>query len=316
MSDFDFEELDKAVNGALQNDSDAPKEASVKANEPTPSTEVATPVVPEAPKTTPAARRSAGRFMDVVHPSSDMRGASSSSNTPAASTAFTPPTTSSEPIIPEANTRNESSSPDTLEDSLNTPVGPWTKPLESPFLADAKVEKRPLGGLAPELTQELLDAPEEELKLEAPDEPLLEASYPDPIDFATQSTTVPEEVEATDTVTLETAELEPTPEPVIEEAVVQEVETSVAEQEPTSKPTETQEAEAPAGPASITQQYTEQPSANQHSGSIYDTENYHQPLAHNAKKRSGAWVILWIFLLVILGAGAGVAFYFYVLPML
>jgi hypothetical protein len=74
--------------------------------------------------------------------------------------------------------------------------------------------------------------------------------------------------------------------------------------------------EVPAGPASITQQYTEQPSANQQSGSIYDTENYHQPLAHNAKKRSGAWVILWIFLLVILGAGAGVAFYFYVLPML
>jgi hypothetical protein len=317
MSDFDFEELDKAVNGALQSDSDALKDAPVKANEPTPSTEVATPVTPEVSKTAPATRRSAGRFMDVVHPSSDMRGASSPSNTSvAAPTAFTPPTTPSEPITPEVSTRNESSSSDPLEDSLDTPVGAWTKPLESPFLADAKVEKRPLGGLAPEFTQELLDAPEEELKLEAPDEPLLEASYPDPIDFATQSTTVPEEVTATDTVTLQTPELESISEPVIEEAVVQEVETSVVEQEPTSKSTETQEAEAPAGPASITQQYTEQPSANQQSGSIYDTENYHQPLAHNAKKRSGAWVILWIFLLVILGAGAGVAFYFYVLPML
>jgi len=308
MSDFDFEELDKAVNGALQSDSDAPKDTPAKVGEPTPIAEATTPLVPGAPKTAPAARRSAGRFMDVVHPSSDMRSAP---------TAFTPPATPTEPTTPEVSRGDESSASDTLEDSLDTPVGAWSKPLESPFLADAKVEKRPLGGLVPEFTQELLDAPEEELKLEAPDEPLLEASYPDPIDFAAQSTTTSEQVENTEVTALEVVEVEPTSAPIIGEMDTQEVEeTPIVEQAPTPDPVATQEVEVPTGPASITQQYTEQPSANQQSGSIYDTENYHQPLAHNAKKRSGAWVILWIFLLVILGAGAGVAFYFYVLPML
>lgn len=80
---------------------------------------------------------SSGRFMDVVHPSSDMRGTSApsgSSNAPPRLVGPVPPM----------------SSPGT---SIDTPTVSSLPPAEvavaSPFLADAKVEKRPLGGEPP-----------------------------------------------------------------------------------------------------------------------------------------------------------------------
>ena len=79
---------------------------------------------------------------------------------------------------------------------------------------------------------------------------------------------------------------------------------------------ETTEKPAITSPTSITQQYTEQASSTDESGAIYDTTAYHQPLTHTARKKSGAWVIVWILLLIILGGGAGAAVYFFVLPLI
>jgi hypothetical protein len=74
---------------------------------------------------------------------------------------------------------------------------------------------------------------------------------------------------------------------------------------------------AQVGPTSITQQYTEQPStASQPSGSIFDTEAYHQPLAHPAKKRSGVLIAVLILALILVGGGIGALVYFFVLPSL
>lgn len=313
MSDFDFDELDKAVSGALGNDAvsrsqaNVPKETEAPASTPVPTTPVSEPVKPTVP---PAIRRGSGRFMDVVHPSSDMR-----SSRPARG-AFTPPEASptnelTKPSVAEPN-QEEAPLEMTTQDDAFSAVGEWSKPLESPFLPDAKVEKRPLGGSAEgETFASLLEETSKEPLLEAPDEPRLEATtMPDPIDFATQSMNLPFENE-------DTGEQKPLEEPpVVEENPLGLIEddmegktlpTPLESPQPASNP-------EPVGPTSITQQYTEQVSAEHSSGAIYDTENYHQPLAHDGKKHSSVWTILGILLLVVLGAGAGVAFYFFVLP--
>jgi len=320
MSDFDFDEIDKAVNGALSNDTpDEPRGslASTRSDDEK-TTQNSTPQS-QPVSSIPAARRgSSGRFMDMVHSSSDMRRANgevSSSPRSSVGSGFQAPTPSvpKPPVLhpePPASIAPEPEV-DVLADN-DEQENDWSVPQESPFLAGAKVEKRPLGGAGVEPTADaygsslfsqpkdvLLEAPEEELMLEAPDEPRIEASFPDPIDFS-------ETLKAVDTDNTEnTLVLTPVePEPVITE----QVETKWDESAPVSN--------EPIGPTSITQQYKEQPAAVQEPGAVFDTEAYHQPIAHPVKKRSGYWVILWIFLLVVLGAGAGAAFFFYVLPML
>jgi hypothetical protein len=292
VQDIDFDELDRAVSSASAPSptpaDETPSDAIAVTNRSTPRPD-ATPA--------PAARRSSGRFMDVVHPSSDMR---TSSNEPERSV----PRESEDEKSEERSVERTSDWPDPLdfhgfnadepekteeaptpEPALVEPEPP--QPLESPFLSDTKVEKRPLGAFS---TTETPAANEPDtLLLEAPDEELLTAKTEEKVEEA------------------------PTPEPVIEEAVEEGTPQPVIE--PTPEPTPIQE--APQGPTSITQQYKEQPStADQPSGAIYDTETYHQPLTHTPKKKSGALVIVWILALILVGAGAGAAVYFFVLPML
>lgn len=326
MSDFDFDEIDKAVNGALESDTPAEPRGSLDSSRDEATAQPAS--------IAPAARRaSGGRFMDMVHPSSVMRGGSSTatpsplrthtaapiSRLPEPPVLFNTPQNSPSQDVsaqPEEVAKPEvqkpqpeiAQTPDTSLGDYET-TDDWSAPLESPFLPGAKVEKRPLGGTAEptpfsledtlfdEPKDDLLEAPEEELKIEAPDDLRLEATtFPDPIDFSQSLEAAAPAAEA--------------PAPVIEQPAVAEL----VFDEPI-EPVK-QADEVPVGPTSITQQYKEQSAATQESGAIFDTESYHQPLAHPVKKRSGAWVILWIFLLVLLGAGVGAGFYFYVLPMI
>lgn len=321
MSDFDFDELDKAVAGVTGGDANnsevSPVEQQVQKDTPSaPVTlEKPAPVIEEkslAPKAVPAVRRASGRFMDVVHPSSDMRNRTSP--------AFINPSQKTEtvdltPPTPAPSAETLSVPDEEKFDDYNI-TDEWSKPLETPFLPDAKVEKRPLGGFGePKLA--LLDEPEEELKLEAPDELRLEEStLPDPIDFAAHlESLVSEEKEDTESIQ-ELKSEGPVEEPVDEplEQTIEQIEDLKSPEESTPPVLEVVASPEPVGPASITQQYTEKPTTEQESGAIYDTENYHQPLAPVAKKPSSFLTILGIVGLVILGAGAGVAFYFFVLP--
>ncbi len=151
MKEFDFEELDRAVSSALTPNepgkgSDVP-EAPVTTPEPLPSqTPLPSPVPARTETPSPAARRSSGRFMDVMHPSADMR--TSARPTVPVSTAPEVPIEKPAVIQPEAT------------QAINEAA-----PQDSPFIPDAVVEKRPLG--AP-LEQELLEGVE--------DTPLLEAT--------------------------------------------------------------------------------------------------------------------------------------------
>jgi hypothetical protein len=265
MSDFDFDEIDKAVNNALSGNSELSQSR--------PDDTLPTPQLVSEPKLqVPAIRRSTGKVMDIVHPTVSPRTPPVSVPSQPVDTPSVPPVTP-EPIIPENSD---------LESSL------IIEPLESPFIANAKVEKRPLGGEAPTAAE--FDS--EEL-LEAPDEPRIEAhSMPDPIDFAATTNLSPElEAETPPAIEL------PTPKP-------QAAELRVNTFEPPSETIST--------PVAITQQYQEKTSPTAETGAIFDTENYHQPLAHIPKRRSSFWTVFWILLLVVLGGAIGAAAYYFI----
>jgi len=303
MQDIDFEELDRAVN-SVSDGSTASAAEPVVAPEPVSVSEpvVATTPLPAAP-VSPAAKRSTGRFMDVVHPSSDMRLASTERTAPTPRPEVERPTPPPSEALTLDSSLSASDLPDPIDflgynpDPLNTStpgevieepatVEEPASPLESPFLSNAQVEKRPLGAFS--TNEPVSDAPAFALDSES-DTPLLEA--PD------AELLLEEEVDAPE---------------------ISEDEVTAQEAEPTSYTSVSAPVEdVPQGPTSITQQYKEQSSTEeQPSGAIYDTEAYHQPLAHPVKKKSGILVVVWILGLIIVGAGAGAAVYFFVLPML
>jgi len=294
MQDIDFDELDRAVSSATGSPAEAPT-----SDEPTTSDDSVTvkTSAPDPASSTPAARRSSGRFMDVVHPSSDMRP--ETSERPVERSTPRPP----EPRVEEPADRS-TDWPDPLDfhgftgDELDEkkeeepkeeapaeqvsapePEEPEVAaPLESPFLSGTKVEKRPLGAFSdiPEAPakepKEAEKTPEEPKLLDAPDEELLDA---------------------------ETAPEEPP-----------------KEEEKLEEPAPTPEPEEPTGPTSITQQYKEAPAKEETSGPIYAAEATTLALTHSPKKRSSAAIIIWILALILVGVGGGLAVYFLVLPTL
>jgi len=311
MQDIDFDELDRAVNSvhkpanaepivAPEPVVDTPAPVSAE-----PAVEVpSAPVTPELkPTFAPVTRRNSGRFMDMVHASSDMRPAAAERSPLARPVEVAPAPVIETPVETEA--KETHSWPDPIDfahgqaeesQSIESLVDldEELAPQDSPFLPGAKVEKRPLGG-------DGSIHEEARLLFEEPDELLLEA--PEPI----------ERIEALSSDTESIEELNTAPAVEAVEAVAQFE--AIAESEPDLKSEEVTE-ETFSGPVSIQQQYADKPSTADAPGAIYDTESYHQPLAHPVKKKSGLWIVLWIFLLVIFGAGAGAAVYFFVLPML
>jgi hypothetical protein len=259
MNDIDFDELDRAVSSVL---TPTPTPTPVEAA----AVDTPVPAAPEPSITTkdlPVAPRRGGRFMDVVHPSSDMRGAVKTPSRPAAN-----------PVV--ADPPAESDAP--------KPVSDWPDPIDSPFLAGAQVEKRPLSG--EQSTHDSVSDLHNGLPNETPEGEI--------IPTATEPTS---------------------PEAVVPVAL-DDPETTAAEPAPHVTQTTQSTPVENTGPTSINQQYTELASSAEPSRPIFDTEAYHQPLAHPQKKKSGIFVVLWIFGLIVIGAGLGAVMYFYVLPLL
>lgn len=182
-------------------------------------------------------------------------------------------------------------------------------PLVSPFLADAKVEKRPLGGQPTPILP--VEEPE-------PETPGAEDAAPNDDDSAQLTPTpaaekpLPEELSG-DLIALESDANTAAAQPVNEESVTPVQKQEPALEAPMVAPAPTPvTSPTPTGAISIPQQYKEEPSSGDKStGSIYDTDTYHQPLAHPGKKKSGWMWVIWIILILILGAGAGAALYYF-----
>lgn len=390
MKDLDFDELDRAVNSlmtdAAKSDDSKPEEtektlditptlsadtppsfekleeATAEVTKtPTPSVEAPKPAAPAAkPVPAPAApasrpplaARRGGRFMDVVHPSSDMKKTTTPTHSVSRQgTTIAPAVAASQPPKPAVEAPADvletpvEKTPEVPQKPVEqphepaAPVSEWpdplemadfktdtptpekeetasdepfvvlqpekedaTKPLTSPFLPDTKVEKRPLGSSAPTPAEEPDRAPSPDAKLEPMTVSDPNAQLPaDPVEAVT--TELPEEFQD-DLVAVEADTSH-------QEALnAQAAEKTSAMPMPTAAPQEDEKL-LPAGPTSIPQQYREEPSTgDKDSGAIYDTDTYHQPLAHPAKKKSGWMWVLWIAIILVLGAGGGAALYF------
>ena len=277
-------------------------------------------------------RASSGRFMDIVHPSSDMRSSGTSKS------KFRPP-------VSHGHTNDNGHADDhgyshghgyghggnkaeavstsnahsavknaTAKSSLDE----FAKPLESPFLPDAKVEKRPLGGAGGPLP------------VSSPASASAPASALATLEFESAPVSV-SSVETSKSVSKQPFTTDLPKEPLLDEPDEPRLEApdelrlddgdDSANSANSNANTTTANAAGGTssynGATSIHQQYKEQPSATSaQPGALYDTEAYHQPLQHAEKKHSGFWVIFWILLLVLVGAGIGAAAYFFVIPLI
>lgn len=328
--------------------------------------------VPTGPQPKPRslARRRSGRFMDVVHPSSDMRtsvmgkpspqspkqqatsSTPSSTDEPEEVKADTPETVmhnnelaaaidkllvedvapskpveavndspqasvpAPETLVPEAPDEitpeiEQSSTPE--DDKKSTNDDNPTKSSEtdetqapqqtSPFVTDAQVQKRPLGGVPKDIAEEQVAA-----------EPAVSDPAPIADDIHSKIRAI-ESIDSLDPVedasylatpTPETPSPEPTPTPAPKlETTPLETEAPKADDSTSKKST----AAAPAvsGPTSITRQYKETPrvASADDTSSIFDPENYHQPLESEPKKKI-SWGLV-IFILVVLALGGSIA---------
>ena len=369
MQDIDFDEIDRAVSSVTN---PGREERPATSDEPASNPAISSHVTPSL-----AARRSSGRFMDVVHPSSDMRP-----HAPAAATfrreeasipaarievparpeqpSVTPPvatfapTPVVEPVAEAPAVRSAFHWPDPIDMAATTPEVPavsepepisapiaetttvdepviattpvvqapvieqtplvsvedaFATSLESPFLTNAKVEKRPLGAFS---------FSESELPLidDFPHQPSAAAE----VNAPSTDTAALDSTELDEDILLLEADNEEADKPTVHESTLEALdatENSVVDSDEVALPVPTPLDETPVGPTSITQQYKEHPSTDaQPSGAIYDTATYHQPLAHPAKKSSSLLIIVWIIGLILVGAGIGAAVYFFVIPLL
>lgn len=356
MKDIDFDELDKAVNSLMNqtgkstsSTAESASTAEPKADSSASTTPVQpSPEVPAETKSEPAAelateegrqslapapaRKRSGRFMDMVHPSADMKAKTpvkpisregvSIAPTSNIDTAISTENSADTPA-PVANPASEAPAPVTdVDANMPDPIDMHTndseakpedtptvtepslsevpddvfaestdsdqQPGESPFLSDAKVEKRPLGG-EPVTGETQPDKPGNESEAEP-------VSKPEELDQPTLDP-APAELGA-DVVAVEASE----PKEFAEAAAA--AKTDSQSDSTASDPNSTMESGA------INQQYKEQPSSSDtRHAAIYDAETYPATGAKVPKKKSGWMWVLWIFILLSLGAGGAVALY-------
>jgi len=342
VTDLDFDEIDKAINSAKA--TDKPTEIGNIANQVQPELNAAEPV--PKPQPTLAGRRSSGQFMDVVHPSSNMRKSTlTMPERPPVKKPDMPadeaPIDSIPPIekpIEPISVESDNKLPDPIEigepkkvtvekadnekaefdeeDDIDKITQEITDELnqkspdslpESPFITGTKVEKRPLGAFSDENTQ--ADEESELKQDEKEDKPTQEDEKTADI---IPSTNDPLSEELEDKlIKIESDD--------VSEAI--ELPNETAEEQPKSSPPQPKpsvsESPHPIEATSINQQYKEHPSTgDQNSGAIYDTEAYHKALMHPPKKKSGWMWVVWIILILVVGAGAGVFVFYQVLPLL
>ncbi|MES2876312.1 MAG: hypothetical protein V4678_02455 [Patescibacteria group bacterium] len=286
---------------------------------------VNTPSSAPARPSVPAARRG-GRFMDMVSsPGADMKpritppmvkptmtpspsreglsitprqdsvvDAGDASSTAPADTQPLGATEQSAPsydVMPDPIDMNVEPAPATSEpvdETVSAPLGP----IESPFLTNTKVEKRPLNSGNFELPVETpAYEPGQSADLESEDETPVSDEQKGR-DEPPVNPQIPEL--SSDLVAIESNE---------KFEVTQAVDTTEAASQVDAPST-------PLGATSIAQQYkTTASSGDQSHAAIYDSSQYPDPVSHPAKSKSGWLWVLWVALLLGVGAGGAVVLY-------
>lgn len=337
MTELDFDELDKAVNDLMASTSSSSGQGSGSSvAQPTGST--LAPVVesstePEVAKTEatsvaansspapslvapaqPVASR--GRYMDVIRPSAATASPSASSSTSREGVQINPPAVDveetakelvSQPesaIVDHVESSNDSSSDTSIDTPADTPVETEPvdevaeEPLASPFLPDAQVEKRPLGAPVAADSETISDA-----------DSVTEPSTASADDSSAEQTP---EGETSDLGN--SSPIESLPEELHEAVRAVEADNTHSKYDENDTAIVPEPAVQPEVVSEIPQQYTEQPSTgDQTNGAIYDTANYHQALTGTAvkKKPSALKWILWVAILLVVGATGGAAWFYF-----
>lgn len=304
---------------------------------------------------TPAGRRSTnGRFMDMVHPSADMRpnaGDERPSLLPLKAPE-TPPEASPVEAAPAAEPSVQATAPTPavddeaakLDSLLSGGLSLDEPPQTSPFLPNAKVEKRPLGAFSSDATDpanpgatQIVDTPttsDDPQPAQAPlmgtapslkpSDDLIKAVEDEQAKAAEKAAVeaaddakAKEEAKKADLAKLD-AEAQVNLTPAMNMPLPAELQSDVLaiESAATNAPEAPIPATAPTGATSIVPQYKEKASSAKPSGAIYDTEAYHKPLQHPVEKKSGLLLVLVIVGIIIVGGGVGAAVYFVGLPLL
>ncbi len=357
MNDFDFEELDKAVSdlavktqdehsdvgleaapvslAIARSDPRKPEPVVVKAtvprSEPQPTESTSIPVATpqkHSARLSDTKPRSRGAFMDIVPPTSRKPGGrvgvfiqpvnkpedvmpeepqkQSEPEAPASEATVEPkpevPT--SQPDTPETNIQKkpqEVSWPDPLDFGAGEKDDADKKSLEqtqpeppvTPFLAEAKVEKRPLGAFS---------------------------NFKPAVEPKAEEAQTPEEPKPHDELTPEKDGTFKEPQPEKEKpAEPESPEVPAPQEEKSSKPTESEKPDLHnQAMMSIPQQYhTEAKLADKAARPVFDTKEYHPPLAeaagHEHRGGGSMWGKIFIaFVVVVLLAVAGYFAYLYV----
>lgn len=376
MTDIDFDELDKAVSSLMNKHNNPDKESansspqsedSVQSEKPSftgpsqsdsavsssrePKVEPNSSPVAKTERSASAAsivRRPTGRFMDVVHPSSDMR---SNSQMQAPSTR---PARESKPLEPiggagatgdldQSPVHSQGRGPSLGESNQSELEGDFLQhedftvdsklepaeelvsspaPMQSPFLSDIEVNKRPLGGS--DSHEDIVQSSDLE---EAKSDNL---SMPDPIgEWQPESDSQLDQnsntVDAWSTETKSSESVSEGPQeakqPEIPElsaevlALESDAATEVDHQEDSepkvSKPSQVQPL---AALGDIPRQYSQETADDPEPSAVFEAAaEGPQELRHPEKKKSGWSVVFWILLLVIIGAAGGVAAWYFLL---
>ena len=298
MKDIDFDELDRAVS-SLMGGSKANKEAATPPvenntnNQPVENEPEDTKPVrpPEATKPRPLPR-SSGRFMDVVSAPARPRPVAAAPNREGATIQRSQEDVNNNVKVTNNKTDSQDSlSPQKAETKPDTgSSSAVNEPVSSPFLPNAKVEKRPLGNLTSSQSEE------SESKSE------VSKSYETDKEVTVPPKDAPSEPQPeldNDLLKIESNEKETNHDAADTSHV------SSSDQSDTYGTTK------PVTSSSINQQYTEKESSGDQShAAIYDTSSYSQPLAHPAKRKSGWMWVVWIVLLLAVGSGSAIALYY------
>ncbi len=320
MKDFDFDELDRAVSSALGGmpaQSPRPAEEQSRPLDPRPvDTARQRQVSPQQPQRS-AAVISPRSAMDIVRPA----GSTPQLRRPLVQETQ-PEAVEQAPVRQEVPMMDIRPVPRREVESivsrqgveqpadLNIDNEEWSLPTESPFLPDAKVEKRPLGSSYPTGTAvaSTVEAAETPISQATNEGVGLNPSISG--DSNVEPDMTPQEI-------LDPLAMNPSSIDDIESIPEFDVIESQPEASPAPAVTETPAAIEYSGPSSITPQYTPQPRTEQESGEIFDTESYHQPFPATAKKKSYLpKILVAVGAVIILGIGAGAAVYFFLLPSL
>lgn len=298
--DIDFDELDRVVSNHIEDGGQISNKTSTDKVHST-STPITEP---------PVLKPRVGRFMDVMHPSADMRSSSRSHNRSAS--------------------KNHKHKKHPREKKAHLPPA-WTDntpaPSLTPFLPDAneKVEKRPLGGSVQPVEatlnnveqEKIQDAPQKSLGIseqivtpanEAEKKPVEALGNPE--DHASNDNSF----EAVDPQLPANPDMSKTSQSP-EEKRLQEIES----QEVTEPISEFElDAEDQATSSDIIDDSVQDSSEKDNTetkpqNSIYDVKEYHQPIQHKEKQKSGWLVVIIIITIIVLTALLAAAGYYYYL---